>query len=360
LPVGAAIALVWVNTAPDSYFRTAFALDFVVNDVLMVLFFALMMKEVAEATAPGGVLHPWQRAMLPLVAAVGLTVLPTLAFAAVVPWFDEPRLVEGWPVVFATDLALGYFVARVIVGSHPVIPFFLLLAISANAFGMVALALATPEPQLRLGVIGLLMTGALGVAGLLRRLQVKSFWPYVLFAGGLSWCSLYFGGLEPAFALVPVMPFLPHARRDPGFFVDADPFARDALNRFELWCRHPAQLALLLFGLVNAGVPLQALYWGTLSLPVAILLGKPPGLLAGVTLARALGLQLPQGIGWREVVVVGFIASIGFTVALFFAASTVGPGPILSALRTGSLATAVGAAVAIGAAKVLRVGKFAK
>ncbi len=92
LPIGAAIALIWANTAPESYFRTTFSLQFLVNDVLMVLFFGLAMKEVAEATAPGGVLHPWRRATLPFVAAMGLTVLPAIAYAFVVPLFDEPRV----------------------------------------------------------------------------------------------------------------------------------------------------------------------------------------------------------------------------------------------------------------------------
>jgi NhaA family Na+:H+ antiporter len=360
LPLGAAVALAWANTAPDSYFRTAFALRFVVNDVLMALFFGLMMKEVVEATAPGGVLHPWRRAGLPLVAAGGLTVVPALIFAAVVPWFDETRVLAGWPVVFATDLAFGYFVARVIFGRHPAIPFFVLLAVCANAFGVVALALATPEAQLRPAVIALAMPAALGLAGLLRRMHVQSVWPYILGAGGLSWCALYFGGVAPALALVPIVPFLPHARRDPGFFVDADPSARDPLDRFERWCRHPAQVALLLFGLVNAGVPLRALDWGTLALPIALLLGKPLGLLAGVGVALAIGLRLPHRVGWREVVVVGCIAGIGFTVALYFAAAAVGPGPVLSELRMGALASLAGAVAAIAAAAGLRTGRFAR
>jgi NhaA family Na+:H+ antiporter len=361
LPVGAAVALVWANVAPDSYFRTAFALQFVVNDVLMALFFGLMMKEVVEATAPGGVLHPWRRAALPLVAAGGLAVVPALLFVGAVPVFDEPRLRQGWPVAFATDLAFGYFVARLIFGRHPAIPFFVLLAIGANALGIVALALATPESHLRLGVLAVLLAAALGVAALLRRMRVSSFWPYVVVAGGLSWCALYLGGFAPALALVPVMPFLPHARRDRGFFVDAAPSAHDALSRFELWWRHPAQLALVLFGFVNAGVPVKALYLGsTLTLPTAMLIGKPLGLVAGVALALALGLHLPHRIGWRELVVVGLISSIGFTVALFFAAAVVGPGPVLSALRMGAVVSLTGGVAAAVAARVLRTGRFAR
>ena len=38
LPLGAAIALVWANTAPDSYFRLAHTLAFPVNEIGMAVF----------------------------------------------------------------------------------------------------------------------------------------------------------------------------------------------------------------------------------------------------------------------------------------------------------------------------------
>src|SRR6187549_2844600 len=62
LPAGVLGALAWVNVAPESYYRFTFAIAFAVNDVAIALFFALIVKEVVEATAPGGVLHPWRRA----------------------------------------------------------------------------------------------------------------------------------------------------------------------------------------------------------------------------------------------------------------------------------------------------------
>src|SRR5262249_50293230 len=73
LPLGAAIALAWANLAPDGYYRFSLALSRWVNDVAMVFFFGLMAKEVVEATVPGGVLHPWRRALLPMIAALGAT-----------------------------------------------------------------------------------------------------------------------------------------------------------------------------------------------------------------------------------------------------------------------------------------------
>jgi NhaA family Na+:H+ antiporter len=153
---------------------------------------------------------------------------------------------------------------------------------------------------------------------------------------------------------------VPHARRDPGFFVDAPRTAHDPLSRFEQIVRHPAQIALGLFGLVAAGVPLKALDWGTLSLPLSVLIGKPIGLLAGVAAARAFGLHLPAGVRWRELAVLGFISSVGFTFALFFATASIGPGPTLSALKMGALVSVAGAGAALGAAWLLRAGRFAK
>ena len=359
LPVGAAIALVWVNTAPESYYRITGPVSFAITDLAMVLFFGLIMKEVVEATGAGGVLHPWRRAALPLVASVGLTFVPLALFGTLVARLDEPRVLEGWPAVFATDIAFGYFVARLIFGRHPAVPFFLLLAISANLLGILALAVGGTSPAMNLALAAVAMTAAVTIAATLRGLAVRSLWPYVLGAGSLSWTALYVGGLEPAFALVPVLPFVPHAARDRGFFVDAPATAHDPLSRFERQARHPTQVVLLLFGLIAAGVPLRALDWGTLPLPLTTLVGKPLGLVLGVGVARAVGLHLPARIGWRDVVVIGLLASVGFSVALFFATAAVGPGPTLSELKMGALMTAAGAFAAVGLAAALRTGRFA-
>jgi Na+:H+ antiporter, NhaA family len=125
------------------------------------------------------------------------------------------------------------------------------------------------------------------------------------------------------------------------------------------WCRHPAQVALLLFGLVTGGVLIGALDYGTRALPAAVLVGKPLGLFAGVVLARALGLHLPFHVGSRELVVVGFLTTIGLTMALFFTTVSVGPGAVLAELKMGAVLTLGGGLLAFIAARVLRVGRFA-
>jgi NhaA family Na+:H+ antiporter len=359
LPLGALIALVWVNTFPESYYRLTYALSFAVNDVAMTVFFALMTKEVVEATAPGGVLHPWRRAIVPVIAAVGAAVLPALIHRRVVEALEEPVLAAWWPVSLATDLAMSYFVARLIFRQHAAIAFLLLLGIASDAFGFLVLALFDPVRDLRLVSGALLLAVAIGVAAGLRRWRVTTFWPYLLVGGGVSWYAFYSSGVHPALALVPIMPFLPHAARDPGFFVDAPPQARDTLSQFEIWWRYPAQIALFFFGLVNAGVPVGALELGTWGLPIAVIVGKPLGVLIGSVAARLAGLHLPQQVGWRELTVIGFTAAIGFTVGLFFCAALLPPGQLRSEMSMGVLLSLVGAPLALASARLLRVGRFA-
>lgn len=361
LPIGAGIALAWVNLDPESYYRYANQMAFWVNDVGMALFFGVVTKEVVEATAPGGVLHSWRRVLMPVIAAVGATAAAAILYIQFVDWADEPMLQLAWPVPFATDVALGYFIARLIFSErHPAIPFLLLLALAADAFGFLALALFYPTRELHLLQGAGLMALALLTAAALRWAMVRSFWPYVAFAGGLSWLAFYHGGLHPALALVPILPFLPHAPRDPGFFVDAPIDAKDALNRFELWFRYPAQIALFFFGLVNAGVPFMGLETGTWGVPFASLVGKPIGIFIAVGAAVAIGLRLPDRVRWRDLFVIGFIAASGFTVGLFFATAMLAPGILLRETKMGVLVSVSGLLLAFLSALILRVGRYAR
>ena len=361
LPLGAAIALVWVNLRPESYYRLSFAIAFAVNDVAMTFFFALMTKEVVEATAPNGVLHPWRRALLPVIAAMGAVLIPAWLHVQFVEALDEPMLAIGWPISLTTDLAVAYFVARVIFSiSHPVIPFLLLLGIASDAAGFLILALFNPARELHLASGALILAVALGIAVWLRRLRIRSFWPYLIASGGLSWYAFFWSGLHPALALVPIMPFLPHAARDPGFFVDALPDAKDTLSQFEIWWRYPAQVALFFFGLVNAGVPMGALEVGTWGLPAAVLIGKPLGILIGAAVAMLMGLHLPTRVGWRDLSVAGLLAAMGFSVGLFFCAVLVPPGQLRSELSMGVLLSLAGGPLAVVFARLMRVGRFAR
>ena len=360
LPVGALIGLVWANTAGDSYSVFAHALHFGVNDVGMVFFFALAAKEVVEAMAAGGALSSWQAAALPLVAAVGGILGPAAAYVSIVWWQNEPELARGWAIPCATDIAFSYLVARAIFREHPAIPFLLLLAIADDAIGLMILAIFYPSGEVRLLMAAGLMALAVAVALVVRRTRPASFWPYVLAGGTLSWAALYYGGLHPALALVPIVPFMPHAPRDAGLFVEAPAGDHDALSEFEHWWKYPVQLILLIFGLVNAGVPLEQVGPGTWAVLAAILIGKPLGILLAVVPAIGAGFRLPDGLTWRDLLVVGIAAAIGFTVALFFATAAFQPGDQLDQTKMGALLSVGSALVAFAVAKGLGVGRFGR
>ena len=360
LPAGAVIAMIWVNAAAESYYGFTYRIAFAVNDVAMMFYFGLIAKEVVEATAPGGVLHSWRRAWLPVVGGVGAVIVPALLYFRVVEILEEPGLKVGWPITLGIDVAFAYLVARIIFGRGAVLPFLLLLAIVADAVGFVVLGLFDLTRDLHLIYGGLIMALAIGVAIGLKRARLRSFWPYLLIAGPVSWLALFVGGLHPALALVPIIPFLPHAARDRGFLVDARPGAHDALSQFELWWRYPAHITLFFFGLVNAGVRFSSLEPGTWGIPIALIVGRPAGVLLASAVAVACGMHLPHNVGWRDMLVIGFILAIGFSVGLFFSNELLAPGQLRAETSMGVLLTLLAAPVALVTARALRVGRFAR
>ena len=360
LPIGAAIALAWANLLPESYYRVAYTTRFVVNDVGLAFFLGLIMKEVFEATLPGGSLHTWRHVALPLAASLGGAGASVAVFLLYLYTVGDRMLTPAWITPCAVDIASVYVVGRLIFGRHAGVSFLLILAIGMNTIGLVALAVWGPVDDAHAASGIGLMALALATAFVLRRTRVTSFWWYLLGPGVLSWWALYLSGVQPALALMPIIPFMPHRHRDVGLFVDAAPQTHDTLTLFERWWARPVEGILLLFGLVNAGVPLHGFEEGSWAVPVAALVGRPIGILLASALAVGAGLHLPQHLRWPDIAVIGCISSIGLVMALFFASATMATGPLLEELKAGALLTAVGAVVAVGAARILRVGRFTR
>ena len=359
LPIGAIIALVWANRAPGSYETFARSAHFAVNDVGMTLFFALAAKEIVEATVPGGPLHPPSKAATPVLAAVGGMVAPAAIYLSLVSATGQYPLLRGWAIPSATDIAFSFLVARWLFGRrHAAVPFLLLLAIADDALGLIVLAIFYPAGAVRPVEFILILSMALAGCWTLRRLRVMNFWPYVAIGGVIAWLAFFRGGLHPALALVPIVPFLPHAARDAGMFEQALVPGGDALTRFERVMGVPAEIILFLFGLVNAGVPVASIGAGTWIVMTALLAGKPLGIVAATLAARPLGAALPATLTPRDLFVIGCVAGIGFTVALFFCTAAFPDGDLLDPTKMGALLSLLAAPLAWLAAAALRVGRF--
>jgi len=353
---GALIALIWANLSPEGYERFTHPLHFAVNDVAMAFFFGLAMKEIIEATAPGGPLYSLRRAAVPVIAAVGGMAGPALLYVGMAAATGRPDLARGWAIPCATDIAFSYMVARIVFPSNsPAIPFLLLLAIADDALGLILLAAFYPSAPVRPVPFVILVGAACALAWMLRRRGTTSFWPYILAPGSISWAGFYIGGLHPALALVPILLFLPHAARDPGILVEPTEPPHDALSEFASWWKTPVEIILFFFALTNAGVPLTSAGTATWMVLGALVAGKPLGILIATWAAERVGFRRADGLAWSSVLVLGVTAGIGFTVALFFTTASFEPGPTLDQAKLGALLSVSAGLLAIVAGKVMKV-----
>ena len=404
LITGALIALVWANTDASSYhdfvefefihkfiighphydaagqveFRSL-TLQYLVNDVLMAFFFAIAAKEVWEAVILKNGSLRGRKAATPLVATAGGMFGPIAVYLGLAAFLGSDvfdAVANGWAIPTATDIAFSYLVGRVVFGAgHPAVRFLLLLAIADDAAGLIILAVFYPAGELFPG--WLLFSLAAVVAAyvifnwLPRRLdrgdqlrknstwvrEKLGFWPYLI-AGSLSWYGFQESGLHPALGLLPIVPAIPHADRAFGIFSEAEQYLTDLLNHCEHLLKHPVEIILFFFGLMNAGVEFSAIAAPTWLVLAGLLVGKPLGiLLFGWFAAHPMKLGLPQGMRTVDLFVIGCIAAIGFTVSLFIATVAFDPGPVQDAAKMGALFSFVAAIISIVAGLVTRVEK---
>jgi len=338
-------------------------IHFIVNDILMALFFAIAGKEVWESLLPGGPLSNPRRAATPLLATLGGILGPVAVYLGMA-WamgggvFADFK--DGWAIPCATDIAFSYLVAKMIFGaSHPAIAFLLLLAIADDAAGLVILAIFYPQAPIQPAWL-LLTAAAIGLCFVLRQRKVHSHWVYLIGPGVLSWLSFYEANIHPALGLVPIIPALPHAQTDLGLFARAELDRHDTLNEFEHFWKTPVEFFLGLFGLVNAGVVVSVLGPGTWLVLAGLLIGKPVGITAMTFIAeKFLGLEKPASMTYRHVVTLGMVAGIGFTVALFVSVAAFRtPGAIQDGVKMGALLSFLAAPLAIIMGRVLRIRAY--
>jgi NhaA family Na+:H+ antiporter len=71
-------------------------------------------------------------------------------------------------------------------------------------------------------------------------------------------------------------------------------------------------------------------------------------------------MHLPQRVGWKELLVVGFVSAIGFSVGLFMSNELLATGQLRAETSMGVLLTLIAAPIALVTARALRVGRFAR
>ncbi len=409
LIAGVFAALLAANLAPETYhhwfgaihgdghgehvpFNFGFALfghqvglHFLVNDVFMVFFFGIAAKEITEAALPGGSLNPLKSAISPLLATLGGVIGPIAAFfGLLVAWhsadpsafpegvelWGEGSLSKGWGIPTATDIALAWLVARTVFGKgHPAINFLLLLAVADDAIGLGIIAVfygdpANPAQPQFLGLVVL----AMAVAFAMRKMDLKSWVPYIFVAGPIAWTGLMLAHLHPALALVPIVPFLPGPKSDTGLFAEEDEVDQaqaaghghgaehSPLHMFEHQLKLFVDFGLFFFAFANAGVELAGI--GAMSWIIfgALVIGKTVGITFFAMLGTVIGFKLPSGMGFKDVVMAGFIGALGLTVALFVAGAAFTDADLQGQAKMGALFSGFVGLAAILLGRVFGIG----
>ena len=326
LMAAAALALVFANSALAPIYETllstkvAVLVDGVgidkplllwINDGLMAIFFLVVGLEIKREVLQGE-LSSWNKAALPVVAAVGGMLAPAAVYLA----FNAGSAPDGWAIPAATDIAFALGVLALL---GPRVPaalkiFLLALAIIDDLGAIVIIAFFYTS---KLSLLSLALAGgaAIGLL-LLNRLGVRNLGGYLLLALFL-WVCVLKSGVHATLAGVVAAAFIPADRRGS----EAQSPLADLEHRLHPWV---AFGIMPIFAFANAGVSLEGVSFAALFEPLplgialGLFLGKQLGVFAFSLGAVKLGLaQLPAGVRWSQLYGVALLTGIGFTMSLF-------------------------------------------
>ncbi len=403
--LAALVALLWANSpwaaSYDALWHTPITvglgsfvftqtLHFWINDGLMAVFFFVVGLEIRRELHQGE-LADLRRAALPIGAALGGMVVPALIYVSLSA--DGPAH-QGWGVPMATDIAFAVGVLALLGKRVPPALRVLLLALAIiDDIGAILIIALFYSSGVALSGLLVAAAGGLGVL-VFQWVGVRHTLAYVA-PGAVIWVGMLMAGIHPTIAGV-ILGLMTPVRSwfgEKGFVAAAEEaiedFRRHASgpsddpNDLIAPLRRVAQAGqealppviriqarlhpwvafgiMPLFALANAGVPLGGVQWNDgpslsvlLGVSLGLVLGKPLGvLLASFVMVKTGLCRLPAGVHWSGIGLVGIVAGIGFTMAIFIAGLAFDdPGLLAAAKLAVLLASGVAAAAgyALGAA----------
>jgi NhaA family Na+:H+ antiporter len=394
----ALLALIWANSPWDQQYFDLWAahlhLDFnlfeidetlghLVNDGLMVIFFFVVGLEIKREVVHGELSSP-KSAALPVIAAIGGMTVPALVYLAFNSGGDAS---SGWAIPVATDIAFAVGVLALVGNRVPfsLKVFLLALAIADDLGGIIVIAVFYTEA---ISIEALLWAAAILVAiNMFRVYGIRTLNVYIAL-GALLWVAVLKSGIHATVAGVVLAIMTPsRAYYDPSQFTeqalvllrrlprddapDGDDYdARETvleeledlsrgseapLDRLEhMLSPWVSYLIVPIFALANAGVVVtgqsvgdaagSGVTWGVI---LGLFIGKPVGITLATWLAVRTGIaNKPQGVSWLQIVGVGILGGVGFTVALFITELSFDSEVLINDAKMGILAGSFVAAIA--------------
>lgn len=336
-------------------FALSKSLSYWINDGLMAVFFFVVGLEIKREFLAGE-LAGARKAALPIAAALGGMLVPALFFKLVGP---EGLQARGWAIPMATDIAFALGVIALLGDRIPrALAIFLTALAIVDDLGAVLVIALFYTVDLNFAALAA-ATGLLIILAIGNRLGIKTPNFYALF-GLLLWIALLKSGIHATVAgvligmTIPVHPrhgheqFLAAAEKlvtsyrakgtIPGPFLHEEKLgtllalehachdAMSPLQRMEHEMHHWVVFGVMpVFALANAGIALNLhelttaiSHPVTLGIAFGLLLGKPLGITLFAWLAVRLGLaELPAGTRWSQILGLGLLGGIGFTMSLF-------------------------------------------
>lgn len=304
-----------------------------INDGLMAIFFFLVGLEIKREVIDGE-LSSFDKASLPLFAAVGGILAPALVFLA----FNHTDAVaaQGWAIPAATDIAFALGVLALVGSRVPVSLKILLLAVAIidDLAAIIIIALFYTQ-DLSLVALGWAGAGTIGLIAL-NRMNVMRITPYALI-GVFIWACVLKSGVHATLAGVVTALAIPLKHKNPNL---SSPLHR-AEHGLHIWV---AFLILPLFAFANAGVSLGGIELSDLIAPLplgialGLFVGKQIGVFSFAWVAVKLGwAKLPTGTNWPQIYAVACLTGIGFTMSLFIGTLAFDDNELLNAVKLGVL-----------------------
>ena len=301
-----------------------------INDGLMAIFFFLVGLEIKREVLAGE-LSSFDKAILPIMAAIGGMAVPGIIFA-IVNW-GTPENLNGWAIPTATDIAFALGILALIGSRAPIALKIFLLAIAIiDDLGAIVIIAIFYTSELSINALSISMIG-FAAAVALNRLGTQRTAPYLL-VGIIMWVFVLKSGVHATLAGVLIAFTIP---------LKAKTEDEALLYKMEHGL-HPwvAFLILPVFAFANAGVNftgigiddlLQPL---TLGIAVGLFLGKQIGIFLATWIGVKSGIaRLPENVSWKHVYGVACLTGVGFTMSLFIGSLAFTTADAMNAVRLG-------------------------